>query len=34
MFRLKNTFEKFLAGKAAVIAIEEVDVLLRKEREP
>lgn len=34
MFRLKNAFEKFLVGKAAVIAIDEVDVLLRKEREP
>lgn len=34
MFRLKSALEIFLAGKSAVIAIDEADALLRKEREP
>ncbi len=34
MFRLKNAFEKIVESKAVVIAIDEVDILLHKEREP
>jgi len=34
MFRLKKAFEDFLKEKAVVIALDEVDALLLKEREP
>ncbi len=34
MFRLKQAFERLLMDKSVVIAIDEVDALLAKEREP
>ncbi|MEM2104804.1 MAG: AAA family ATPase [Candidatus Bathyarchaeia archaeon] len=34
MFRLKQAFENMLAAKAVVIAIDEVDIIFRKEKEP
>ena len=34
MFRLKQTFEKLLTDNSIVVAIDEVDSILQKEREP
>jgi len=34
MFRLKSTFENTLKEKAIVVAIDEVDAIIYKEREP